>query len=106
LKLKLIEETDGDGALLEVAGEVTLGDGQGKLGDAVGRLLADGKKRISLDLEGVRYMDSSGLGELTVSYTRIRDAGGQLTLLNPSHKVRELLVMTGLDRLFGGTRPH
>ena len=80
------------------AGEVTVLDMDGKI--TIRRLLEEGKKKILLNLAGVGYIDSSGIGELVSSYTAINKDGGQLKLLNLTQKLRDLLTITKLLTVF------
>jgi anti-sigma B factor antagonist len=70
------------------------------LRDVMNSLLSDGKSRFVLNLAGVDYVDSSGLGQLITSWTSIRGRDGQMTLLNPTRRVRRLLDITRLDSVF------
>ena len=74
--------------ILDITGRIVLGEEIGDLRDAVRALVADGKKKIILNLSGVDYIDSSGVGELVGSFTTVRNAGGELKLLNLTQKVR------------------
>jgi anti-sigma B factor antagonist len=82
--------------ILDVNGRIVLGDEIGDLRDAVRNLVAEGKKKIILNLAAVDYIDSSGVGELVGSYTTVRNAGGELKLLNLSPKVQDILNVTKL----------
>jgi anti-sigma B factor antagonist len=63
--------------------------------------LADqGKKKVLLNLAGVKYIDSSGIGELIANYTTISRQGGQLKLLKLTDRVQNLLVITKLLTVF------
>ena len=53
-----------------------------------------------MNLAGVKYIDSSGIGELIANYTTVRRGGGQLKLLNLTDKVQDLLVITKLLTVF------
>jgi anti-sigma B factor antagonist len=53
-----------------------------------------------LNLEGVDFIDSAGLGELVRAHASIRSRGGYLKLLKPRDTVLKLLQITKLDRLF------
>ena len=86
--------------ILDVTGRIVLGDEIGALRDAVRNLIADGKKKIILNLAGVDYMDSSGVGELVSSYTTVRNAGGIAKLLNLNKRNVELLIATKLATIF------
>jgi anti-sigma B factor antagonist len=70
------------------------------LRDTTRRLAEEGKKKILLNLGGVKYMDSSGIGELIANYTTISRQGGQVKLLNLTDKIQDLLVITKLLTVF------
>ena len=53
-----------------------------------------------VDLSGVRYMNSSGVGVLITIMTKINNKNGKLVLVNPSSQVVKLLDMTKLDSIF------
>jgi len=86
--------------ILDITGHIVLGDEIGDLRDAVRALIAEGKKKIILNLVGVDYIDSSGVGELVGSFTTVRNAGGELKLLNLTQKVHDVLYVTKLYTVF------
>jgi anti-sigma B factor antagonist len=86
--------------ILDVQGRIVLGDEIGQLRDAVRGLVADGRKKIILNLADVDYIDSSGVGELVGCFTTVRNAGGELKLLNLSQKVHDVLHVTKLYTVF------
>lgn len=86
--------------ILDVKGRIVLGDEIGDLRDAVRGLVADGKKKIILNLADVDYIDSSGVGELVGCFTTVRNAGGELKLLKLSQKVQDVLYVTKLYTVF------
>jgi len=59
----------------------------------------DSSATVAVDLEGVRFIDSSGLSALVWGHRGAQEAGGSLTIRNPSRVVRRLLDITGLDSL-------
>ena len=63
-------------------------------------MIEDGKHKVLLNLGGVNYMDSSGIGELIANYTTVSRGGGQLKLLNLTDKIQSLLVITKLLTVF------
>ena len=63
-------------------------------------LLADGQKRILLNLAEVSYIDSAGLGSLISSYTTARREGGGLKLVNLTKRIQDLLAITKLITVF------
>src|SRR5690242_21903671 len=86
-ELNINERQAGDVTVLDMSGKITIGEGSVALRTAIRRMLEEGKKRILLNLAGVSYIDSSGIGELVSSYTAINKDGGQLKLLNLTQKI-------------------
>jgi anti-sigma B factor antagonist len=86
--------------ILDVHGRIILGPEIGTLRTAVHDLVAQGKKKIILNLADVDYLDSSGVGELVASFTTVRNAGGELKLLNLTQKVHDVLHVTKLYTVF------
>jgi anti-sigma B factor antagonist len=99
-ELNIRERQAGDVTILDMNGRITIGDGSVALRSSVRRLLEEGKKNILLNLAGVGYIDSSGIGELVSSYTAINKEGGQLKLLSLTQKLRDLLTITKLLTVF------
>ena len=99
-ELNIRERQAGDVTVLDMDGRITIGDGSIALRSAVRRLLEEGKKKILLNLAGVGYIDSSGIGELVSSYTAIGKENGQLKLLNLTQKLQDLLTITKLLTVF------
>jgi anti-sigma B factor antagonist len=86
--------------ILDVNGRITLGDETERLRDTIRKLISAGKKKIVLNLANVDFIDSSGVGELVSSFTAVRNAGGDLKLLNLSKKVHDILNVTKLYTVF------
>src|SRR5919108_553593 len=86
--------------ILDINGRIVLGPEIGTLRDAVRSLVKEGKKKIILNLADVDYLDSSGVGELVGSFTTVRNAGGELKLLNLTQKVHDVLHVTKLYTVF------
>jgi anti-sigma B factor antagonist len=99
-ELDIRERQAGDVTVLDMNGKVTIGEGSVALRSAIRRLLEEGKKKILLNLAGVGYIDSSGIGELVSSYTAINKENGQLKLLNLTQKLQDLLAITKLLTVF------
>ncbi|HEY6186476.1 MAG TPA: STAS domain-containing protein [Pyrinomonadaceae bacterium] len=99
-ELDIKERQAGDVTILDMDGKVTIGEGSVALRSAIRRLLEEGKKKILLNLGGVGYIDSSGIGELVSSYTAINKEQGQLKLLNLTQKLQDLLAITKLLTVF------
>jgi len=86
--------------VLDIHGRIVLGEETHTLRTAVRNLVAEGKKKIILNLAAVDYIDSSGVGELVGCFTTVRNAGGELKLLNLSQKVHDVLYVTKLYTVF------
>jgi anti-sigma B factor antagonist len=84
----------------DIVGKIALAEGTGMLRDTVRNFLERGHNRILLNLEGVDFIDSAGLGELVRTHASVRSRGGHLKLVNPSASVHHLLRITKLDRVF------
>ena len=86
--------------IVDINGRITLGDETQRLRDTVRNLIAEGKKKIVLNLAQVDFIDSSGVGELVSSFTAVRNAGGELKLLSLTKKVSDVLQVTKLYTVF------
>jgi len=86
--------------IVDLSGRITLGEGSVVLRDTIKELLAQGHKKILLNLGDVTYIDSSGIGELVSGFTSVRNQGGELKLLNLTKKVHDLLQITKLYTVF------
>jgi anti-sigma B factor antagonist len=100
MQLEIRERNVGEIVILEMFGKITIGEGSVQLRDAVSHLLDAGRNKIILNLGGVTYMDSSGIGELVSRYTTTKNAGGRLKLLNLPKKIKDLLMITKLLTVF------
>jgi len=107
----VIVRAAGDVSIVEMSGEFTLGKGVSRpldlhghrledLGQTLSDLLERGNSRIVLDLHKVRFIDSAGLGELVAWKKRALERGGDVRLLRPRDRVREMFVLTTLSSIF------
>jgi anti-sigma B factor antagonist len=87
-------------SVVDVQGRITVGEGNIMLRDVVTSLLEKGNKRILLNLRGLAYIDSAGIGELVRTHTTLQKQGGQLKMANLNEKVQELLKATSLHKVF------
>ena len=89
----------GSVSLLDVSGRLTSFE-VGALRDSISRLLKQGRKNIVLNLSGLQYLDSSGIGELARVYVMVVKESGQLKVIGLSPKVEEILKITQLYQVF------
>ena len=99
-ELGVKERQAGDVTILDLSGEVRIGDASVALREAIRKLVDAGKTKVLLNLGGVKYMDSTGIGELIANYTTLKRKGGQLKLLNLTERIQNLLVITKLLTVF------
>ncbi len=90
----------GDVIIVDFSGKITLGEGSATLRKTVRELVEAGNKKILLSLDDVDYIDSSGIGELVSAYTTVKNASGELKLLNLTKRVHDILQITRLFTVF------
>ena len=87
-------------AVVDLSGRITLGEASGRLRDTIKDLVTNNGKDILLNLAGVTYMDSSGLGELVGAFATVSNRGGKLKLLGLQPRLHELMHITKLYSVF------
>jgi anti-sigma B factor antagonist len=90
----------GDVTIVDLHGRIALGEESAALRDLIMNLLSEGHVKILLNLAGVDYIDSSGLGTLVSGVASVRRAGGEMKLVNLSSKVDDLMEVTRLYTVF------
>jgi len=98
--MQIEERVVGDVTILDLKGKITLGEGDEALKDKINSLTLQNRKQILLNLEGVPYIDSAGLGEVVRTYTTVSRQGGQLKLVNLTKRIEDLLSITKLLTVF------
>ncbi|MFN3326956.1 MAG: STAS domain-containing protein [Bryobacteraceae bacterium] len=97
----VIEQREKEGiAIYDLTGRLTVGEEVTLLRERLTAAAAAGQNRAILNLEGVEYIDSTGLGSLVICYTAMKKAGGALKLLNLNKRNVELLILTKLTTVF------
>ena len=98
--MEIQERSSGEVMIIDLKGKMTLGDGDALLKDKINSLLLQGHRKLVLNLAGVPYMDSAGLGEVVRSFTTVSRQGGSLKLLNLTKRIQDLLLITKLLTVF------
>ena len=80
---------------MDVSGRLTSFE-SGVLRDSISRLLKEGRRNIILNLGGLEYLDSSGIGELARVYVSVVKLGGQMKVVGLSSKIGEIFRITQL----------
>jgi anti-sigma B factor antagonist len=86
--------------VLEASGRIVLGEGAITFRDSVQDALKTGTRKIVVDMAGVNYMDSCGLGELANAYTSARAKGCDVKLASLTRKINNLMQITKLVTVF------
>jgi anti-sigma B factor antagonist len=100
MKLQLTTR-DADGIIIvDAVGRLTLTDSNTRLRDLIHVFSGNGRKFFLLNLSGVEFIDSDGMGELARCFSTVRQNGGDLKLVQVNEKVRHLLEITRVITLF------
>jgi anti-sigma B factor antagonist len=86
--------------IVDIHGQIVLGEESSALRKVLSNLLSEGHKKILLNLADVSYIDSSGLGSLVSAFATIRKQGGELKLLKLTNKVEDVMQITKLYTVF------
>lgn len=89
----------GQVSVVEVTGRLTSLE-SGALRNSIARLLKEGRKQILLNLSGLVYLDSSGIGDLVHTYMSVIKRGGEMKVVGLTDKVEEILKITHLYQVF------
>ena len=98
--MQIKEKIDNNVAILTFKGDLLGEPDTTNIRNKIHSLVTDGMKRIVIDLGGVNYMNSSGIGTLIACLTTVRNGGGELRLANVGGKVQNLFVITQLVKVF------
>ena len=100
--MEIRERAVGAITVLDPVGKLVLSEGPGDnlLKDTISGLMLQGRLQFMLDLAHVSQVDTSGLAMLAAAQVAVVKRGGQIKLLNPSRRLRELLGITRLNTFF------
>ena len=98
--LEIEEEKRGDVTVLRPTSEIVSTPEVSDFHDRFGTLLRDGYKKIIVDMRHVRWFGSAIFGTLVASLTTLRNAGGDMRLVNVPKRMDSVFATTQLDRLF------
>jgi anti-sigma B factor antagonist len=86
--------------ILDLSGRITAGDESTRLRSEIERVSGAEQPRLIINMRGVEYVDSTGLGALVMAATSMKKAGGAARLVHLNRRNMELLVMTKIDTIF------
>lgn len=98
MKIKVNEKYGA--VVVELKGNVMGGPDAQEFNTLLHELIDDNKKNIVVDLAGVKFMNSSGLGMLISGFTTMKNGGGTMVLARATEKINSLLVITKLVTIF------
>jgi anti-sigma B factor antagonist len=98
--MQIEQRSVGGVIVVDVTGKITLGDSTELLKDKVNSLVNQGHKNLLLNLAGVSYMDSAGLGVMMAAFNTAKAQGGSLKLLSLTKRITDLLFITKLSTIF------
>ena len=98
--MQITERTLAGLTILDLSGKLTVDSGAQLLKDKTESLVFQQRTQVIVNLAGVSYIDSGGLGQLVACYTTVTKAGGRLTLTNINTRNHDLLSITKLVAVF------
>ena len=102
--MELTRTAEGGAVVIAVSGDLDIATADQLFRDANEALRAAAPTTLVLDLSGVAFLDSSGIGTLVELRNVAGDTGGDLVLRRPSDRTRRLLEITALDSVFSVER--
>ena len=98
MPLQIVQRCTDEVVILDLKGRLWILDLP--LRDMINGLLANGKRFFVLNIAGVDYIDSSGLGQMVTIWTSVRGKSGHMTVLRPTKRVQRLFEITQLNTIF------
>ena len=93
-----VKDLDGGIAVVQLVGRLNMASAT-HLREVVTSIVDSGRTRVSIDMSGVDFLDSSGLGAIISALKTTRQAGGDLRIAAPTAQARLVLQLTNLDRV-------
>lgn len=98
--MKFNHQLNGQILELQLSGDL-IGESNGlDIIEIINNYIQDNVKLCLIDISGLRYINSSGIGVLITVLTKFRNKGGEVCLMNPSDNVKKLLIITKLNAIF------
>ena len=100
MDITIEERLVGHVTILDIVGRLTIDEAAEHLKDKINSLIEQNETRIVLNLKGVPYIDSGGLGQLIAAFGSVKKAGGTMKLLHVNSRNHNLLSITSLVTVF------
>jgi anti-sigma B factor antagonist len=98
--LKMTNRDVNDVSVVALDGRIVLGEESNALREKLKSLIAEGKKKIVLNMDNIKYIDSAGLGTLVAAHCSAKTKGASLRLCHLGSKFQEVLQITKLLTIF------
>jgi anti-sigma B factor antagonist len=98
--LNITERRSGKVMVVDLEGNIRLGEGSAQFRQLIRQLVMNGEREILLNMAGITYIDSSGLGEMVAGFTALQKIEGKMKLLHLTKRVNELMMITKLLTVF------
>ncbi len=98
--MRVQDELRGDIVIVKLKGDMMGEPDTADFRDKIQELLEKGMKKIILDLSGVKWMNSLGLGALISAFTSVKNNDGTMVITNVTKKVESLFMITQLIKVF------
>ncbi|MDZ4716269.1 MAG: STAS domain-containing protein [Cytophagales bacterium] len=98
--MNFAQEIKSNALILRISGDLIGEDTGTRLVDVVNEAVGHQVKTCIIDISGLRYINSSGIGVLITILTKFRNKGGEVYLMKPSDNVKKLLAITKLNAIF------
>ena len=89
--------------ILDLSGPFKAGEAGVAFRDSVSEVLSAGAMRLAVNLGGVSFLDSSGVGSLVRAFTLLKERGGEFRLFGATKQVAQVLRMVRLDKVLNLT---
>ena len=94
-----VRKVSAETRVLTVQGEIDVYT-SAYLKEHVATAIAEGAKHVAMNLSGVEYLDSTGLGVLIGALKNLKERNGSLILIGPSRRISRIFEITGLHKIF------
>lgn len=98
--MKIKEKVEQNVAVLSISGNMMGGSETDALHEKIKSLIDDGITKVVIDLKGVKWMNSSGLGVLMACFSSLSKVGGKLKLANVAEKIKSIFMITQIIKFF------
>jgi len=96
----ITEKLDEKSHLIRIQGEIDVYTSP-RVKEIISELIEQGHYQLIIDLEEVRYIDSTGLGVLIGALKRVREHEGSINLICTNPQIKKIFNITGLVKIFG-----